>query len=612
MDNHNLPIDFQLISKYRIKKVLGQGGFGITYLAEDTFLDKEVCIKELFVTGSSTRGANMTVLTQNMKEFSFADFKERFIQEGKQLAKFNHPNIVKVLDFIEANNTAYVVMEYISGQTLKEKVAYGGPLSTDASQKIIESILDAVEVVHKAGMLHRDIKPDNLIIGDDGRVVLIDFGSARAYSDEKTIAQTAMVSPGYAPLEQYNPKARKGTFTDIYSIGATFYFMLTGEKPLNVTERYTEKLIAPHELNPSVSIQVSSAVMLAMEMKPEDRFQNVSDFRLALQQLTNAQNKKEEKKSVIIPKTENSTTLQPKEKINKNNKVIIFSVIGGFALILLLLFNVFGGNSQNIETSDATTSEPSYSDGAYGQNDSAKAESKAENKIKGEALIDTTNAEENNKLVFALDKIAKSLDRAYFKTVRASTGYIHDYGFDIGWILNKFEYVNSIMSYKEFQTKTEIPIYIKGPHSSSKLNLNSRFSFGHYNPIFVKYLQKSISDLLSDRNFILETKSILNKYDIINFLKKIQSIYYITQSNSSEFRSIKAEYLNRINNNTLSEFAYGELVPEKLNSVEYWNWSESTYNFWIRRDIDNTIHIWAQIISEVITAYEGAYESKKK
>jgi serine/threonine protein kinase len=398
MDNHNLPINFQLNSKYQIKKVLGQGGFGITYLAEDTFLDKEVCIKELFVTGSSTRGANMTVLTQNMKEFSFADFKERFIQEGKQLAKFNHPNIVKVLDFIEANNTAYVVMEYISGQTLKEKVAYGGPLSAEASQKIIESILDAVEVVHNAGMLHRDIKPDNLIIGDDGRVVLIDFGSARAYSDEKTIAQTAMVSPGYAPLEQYNPNARKGTFTDIYSIGATFYFMLTGEKPLNVTERYSEKLVAPHELNPSVSIQVSSAVMLAMEMKAEDRFQNVADFRLALQQLSTTQNNKDEKKSVTIQNAENNIKIQNKEKDKKYNKVIIFSMIGGFALILLLLFNVFGGNSQNIETSDDTTSEPSYSDGAYGQNDSAKAESKAENKIEDEALFDTTKTEDYSKI----------------------------------------------------------------------------------------------------------------------------------------------------------------------------------------------------------------------
>jgi serine/threonine protein kinase len=370
MDNHNLPIDFQLISKYRIKKVLGQGGFGITYLAEDTFLDKEVCIKELFVTGSSTRGANMTVLTQNMKEFSFADFKERFIQEGKQLAKFNHPNIVKVLDFIEANNTAYVVMEYISGQTLKEKVAYGGPLSADASQKIIESILDAVEVVHNAGMLHRDIKPDNLIIGDDGRVVLIDFGSARAYSDEKTIAQTAMVSPGYAPLEQYNPTARKGTFTDIYSIGATFYFMLTGEKPLNVTERYSERLKAPHEINKNVSIQVSSAVMLAMEMKAEDRFQNIQDFRLALKQLAS-----NSIKNPIITNVskQNSNAITEQTKKKKNTALVAFLVVVG-VLGIFALFSVF--NEQMGVTTTALTEQSDDEEEDNDDDDYEKEETK--------------------------------------------------------------------------------------------------------------------------------------------------------------------------------------------------------------------------------------------
>jgi serine/threonine protein kinase len=318
MDHHTLPLNFQLNNKYIIKKVLGQGGFGITYLAEDTLLDIEVCIKELFISGSSTRGSNMTVLTQNMKEFTFADFKERFIQEAKQLARFNHPNIVRVIEFFEANNTAYVVMEYIAGQTLKDKVAFGGPLSADVSQKIIESILDAVEVVHKAGMLHRDIKPDNLIIGSEGRIVLIDFGSARAYSDEKTIAQTAMVSPGYAPLEQYNPNARKGTFTDIYSIGATFYFMLTGEKPLNVTERYTERQKAPHEINPSVSMQVSSAVMLAMEMKAEDRFQNVADFRLGLKQLATVKKPVKKAKSTNDQVETTQQRIETKKTIAEN------------------------------------------------------------------------------------------------------------------------------------------------------------------------------------------------------------------------------------------------------------------------------------------------------
>lgn len=277
--------------RYQILDSLGQGGFGITYLAVDTILDSEVCIKELYISGSSTRGQNMTVLTQNINEFSFSDFKNRFLQEAKQLSRFNHFNIVRVIDYFEENNTAYYAMEYIDGETLKDLVISSGPLEFNQSIQIIKQLLNAVETVHKAGMLHRDIKPDNIIIAEDGRVVLIDFGSAREYDESKTLNQTAMISPCYAPLEQYNPNAKKGAYTDIYSIGATFYFMLTGHKPLNVIERYTERMIAPHELNKSVDIRVSSAIMLAMEMKPEDRFQNAIEFKEAISIIEHAVNK---------------------------------------------------------------------------------------------------------------------------------------------------------------------------------------------------------------------------------------------------------------------------------------------------------------------------------
>ncbi len=328
MENYLLPEGFTLREKYGIKKVLGEGGFGITYLATDLVLDVDVCVKELYISGSSSRGANMTVLTQNMKEFSFADFKERFLQEARQLARFNHNNIVRVLDFFETNNTAYVAMEFLKGKTLKEMVAFNGPLNADESMEIINQLLNAVEVVHNASMLHRDIKPDNLIISDDGRVVLIDFGSARAYSEERTISQTAMVSPGFAPLEQYNPNSRKGTFTDVYSIGATMYFMLTGIRPMNVTERYLENMKAPHELNPSVNMQVSSAVMLAMEMKPEDRFRNVAELREALNRkyVPPKEEKNVQTETIVeVPVTEKIKEEEPKkvEPVRSDNKTEI-------------------------------------------------------------------------------------------------------------------------------------------------------------------------------------------------------------------------------------------------------------------------------------------------
>jgi serine/threonine protein kinase len=264
---------------------LGQGGFGITYLAEDTVLETSVCIKELFVSGNSTRNANHSVMSTGSKEFSFDDFKQRFIQEARQLAKFRHPSIVRVLDFFDTNNTAYVVMEYIEGKTLKEFTIEHGFVSQDLAIPIIKQLLDAVEEVHNMGMLHRDIKPDNILLTPRNSICLIDFGSAREFREGMTMTQTAMLTPGYAPMEQYSNRSKRGTFTDIYALGATMYFMLTGEKPLAATDRFTEEMHAPHLLNSAISSQISSAVMLAMQMKPEERFQNVQDFREAITML---------------------------------------------------------------------------------------------------------------------------------------------------------------------------------------------------------------------------------------------------------------------------------------------------------------------------------------
>jgi FKBP-type peptidyl-prolyl cis-trans isomerase/predicted Ser/Thr protein kinase len=281
--------------RYQILDSLGQGGFGITYLALDTELKKKVCIKELFVSGNSTRGQNMTVITQDLNEFSFNDFKERFIQEANQLARFNNPGIVRVIEFFEANNTAYLAMEYIPGKNLKDYIAENGPIKETEALPLINQLFDAVEEVHNAGMLHRDIKPDNILLGAKNRVVLIDFGSAREFTEGKTITQTAMLTPGFAPIEQYSNRAKRGTFTDVYALGATLYFLLTGHKPMAATDRYREQLAAPHQINPAVSEQLSSAVMMAMEMKEEDRFQDIGDFRAAMTMLSKGKQESPEK-----------------------------------------------------------------------------------------------------------------------------------------------------------------------------------------------------------------------------------------------------------------------------------------------------------------------------
>jgi serine/threonine protein kinase len=285
MSAFSLPSGYLLHNRYSIIRMIGQGGFGITYEAIDETLETRVCIKELFVSGQNSRGLNHSVQTQNVKDFSFDDFIRRFLEEARQLAKFNHPNIVSVKDVFSSNGTAYMVMEFVEGQTLKQLVSSGGAMNTEIALPIFNQLLDAVETVHKAGMLHRDIKPDNILITPDKKVVLIDFGSARDFIEGKTLTQTAMLTPGYAPIEQYGSKKQRGAYTDIYALGATLYFMLTATKPQDATDRYSEEMPAPHELNPKVSTQLSSVIMLAMQIKPEDRFQKVGDMRAAINKL---------------------------------------------------------------------------------------------------------------------------------------------------------------------------------------------------------------------------------------------------------------------------------------------------------------------------------------
>jgi formylglycine-generating enzyme required for sulfatase activity/predicted Ser/Thr protein kinase len=339
MDTYILPNAYILRDKYRIKKELGQGGFGITYLAEDMVLHIDVCIKELYISGKSVRGQNMTVQTQNLKEFSFDDFKDRFLQEARQLARFSHNNIVRVLDFFEANNTAYVVMEYIEAKNLMEFVEECGVLKTETLMPLIGQMLDAIEEVHHSNMLHRDIKPDNILITPKNRIVLIDFGSAREFIEGKTEFHTTILSEGYAPLEQYSKLAKRGAYSDIYSLGATLYFLLTGKKPLAATDRSFERLQAPHEINPAISTQLSSAIMMAMEMKPDDRFQNIEDFRAAMTMLAEGKqesHRKEvkEQKTLIFNKEDEKTKPAVRKK---NNTLSIISVVA-IAIIVVVLF----------------------------------------------------------------------------------------------------------------------------------------------------------------------------------------------------------------------------------------------------------------------------------
>jgi formylglycine-generating enzyme required for sulfatase activity/predicted Ser/Thr protein kinase len=335
MNPNHLPPGHLLHQRYSIQKCLGQGGFGITYLAYDQKLEQEVCIKELFVSGNSTRGTNLTVHSQTTGEFSFPDFVQRFIQEARQLARFQHPNIVRVLDIFQENSTAYTVMEFIQGETLKQKIQREGAMHPQVALKLIAQLLDAVEEVHAKGMLHRDIKPDNILLSPEGRVVLIDFGSARDFTEGKTTTQTAMLTPGYSPIEQYSNRAQRGPYTDIYALGATIYYLITGEKPLAATDRNLEELKPPHLLNPNVSSQVSSAVLLAMDMRPENRFQQIKDMREALSSL----HKREQNPPPPAPHPPEKKAPPVQESpLKKKKKSRILYLLLSIAVLLVFVF----------------------------------------------------------------------------------------------------------------------------------------------------------------------------------------------------------------------------------------------------------------------------------
>jgi serine/threonine protein kinase len=267
---------------FTVGPVLGQGGFGITYKGADMQLRRYVAIKEFFPPGSERSGQTVQPAGGTTPD-DYQSVKAKFIEEARALARFNHPGIVRVFSTFEENNTAYMVMEFLEGQTLEQILQERGSLPESEAVEIIEKVGDALGVVHSANLIHRDIKPDNILITGDGRAVLLDFGTARAFAMGKTVRQTALLTPGYAPLEQYGEHARFGVYSDIYALGATLYRCLTGTLPPQATDRAVGvQLTPPDQVNPYITREVSDAVMWALQLKADQRPQSMQDFLNAL------------------------------------------------------------------------------------------------------------------------------------------------------------------------------------------------------------------------------------------------------------------------------------------------------------------------------------------
>ncbi len=282
---HALPQGYRL-QEYELVRVLGFGGFGMTYLGFDHNLNKAVAIKEYLPSDISTRTSNNSVVPQASQfQDDFEWGLERFLDEARTLARFDHRNIIKVYRFFEAHGTAYIVMEYAEGETLAAFLERKGTLTEAELRAILYPLLDGLEVVHRADFLHRDIKPGNIIIRDeDNSPVLLDFGSARQAMGAKSRSVTSIITPGYAPIEQYSSRGDQGPWTDIYALGGVCYRTLTGEVPDDATDRVRDDpLISVVELCAGqASSGFLSAIDWALVVDEGDRPQSIGVWRTAL------------------------------------------------------------------------------------------------------------------------------------------------------------------------------------------------------------------------------------------------------------------------------------------------------------------------------------------
>ncbi len=289
-ESYHLYPGVMLAGKYIVGTVIGFGGFGVIYRAWDTNLETIVAIKEYYPTTFLNRvTGEVQVNVYDKKNLSaFEKGKREFLDEARNMAKFNsHPNIVHIYDFFEENGTAYFVMEYLDGYSLKTFMQgnweQGNQISVETALQITQSVLSALKATHAAGIIHRDIKPGNIFICKDGTIKLIDFGAARFSDSETEKTRTIIITPGYAPAEQYQTKSKQGPYTDIYAMAAVLYEMLTGIKPEESINRKIEDLVEePRVINPELPISINNAVMRAMAIQPEIRFQSVEQFSRAL------------------------------------------------------------------------------------------------------------------------------------------------------------------------------------------------------------------------------------------------------------------------------------------------------------------------------------------
>ena len=316
---HQLPVNSILNGRYLVGKVLGAGGFGITYIGYDLRLDGRVAIKEYYPSGAANRSMSLTVFPTNaVKNNPFDLGKSRFLTEAKTLSEFvEDGNIVTLRDYFEENGTAYIVMEYLEGEDLSHYAKKHGILEMDEALALLEPAMLALDKVHKKGLVHRDISPSNIMVLSDGRVKVLDFGSARLQNASGEQSLTVMLKHGYAPEEQYRPHGEQGPWTDVYAMSATIYKLITGKTPPAATERmFEDMLVPPSKLGVKITPAQERALLHGLALRAPDRTQSMAELAASLRPKKKAPVVKAEKPKKETPPKE----LKKKEKPPKPEK----------------------------------------------------------------------------------------------------------------------------------------------------------------------------------------------------------------------------------------------------------------------------------------------------
>ena len=342
---HLLPNTTLQGGKYRIERALGQGGFGITYLAEQTSLQRQVAIKEFFMKDLCSRDeATLTMLSPSSGGCRQVEqYKKKFIKEARNLARLNHPNIISVIDVFEENDTVYYVMPYLNGGSLQDYVKAHGTLSEDVAMKYIKQIAGALKYMHEEQHIcHFDVKPANILLDDKGNAVLIDFGISKNYdaAGQETTTTPVGMSDGYAPIEQYQQNVEEfSPVSDVYALGATLYFLLHGKRPISVVQRVSGE---PLCINEQLSFEVKEILNSSMKVSKKERANSVHVF---FKEISFSENRTMASDKSI---SENEDTYI--EGAGTNNKYIQNGVsnndkpapTGSSNIVLYLLLGVFG------------------------------------------------------------------------------------------------------------------------------------------------------------------------------------------------------------------------------------------------------------------------------